>query len=208
MTSLTQMSPRTPTSRPSNQHPRSTPQQVPRNPTSRPHNQQPMSTPPQVPRNPTSRPRVNHRQHQQVLPEFFMPVKMTDREMSIFVGKNGDGIKGHLKKFGRIGVRGVKLNVVNGGIIIIARCHDDVMKVVGYLGITLSEMFPSEFYRHKFTEESLSDFIGDKGCNIRTIGEGMEFKPYVHASLKGVLIKARTWGLLENIKDIVKDRLK
>jgi hypothetical protein len=151
---------------------------------------------------------ANHQMTQRAKhPPYFHPFQFTEKEMGIFVGKDGSGIKSHLKKFGRVGVKGVNLSVQMNGIYISARCHDDVMKVVGYLGIALTDMFPKEFYRHTFTEESLREFIGDKGCNVKSIGEHMEHKPFLHASLNGVLIKGRSWKTVDEVKMILKEML-
>ena len=141
-------------------------------------------------------------------PSFFYPYKFTEKELSIFVGKDGLGIKSHLKKFGRIGIRGVSLSVqLNGIHISRAQCHDDVMKVVGYLGITLTEMFPRGFYKHQFTDETFREFIGENGCNVKAIGQDMEHKPFLHATKNGVLIKAVTWQAVEETKKCLRDKL-
>tara|TARA_B110000208_G_scaffold189849_1_gene252300 strand:- start:390 stop:791 length:402 start_codon:yes stop_codon:yes gene_type:complete len=133
---------------------------------------------------------------------------LTDKELSIFVGKDGQGIKLHLRKLGRIGIRGANVSAQLNGIYIRTRSHDDTMKVVGYLGIALTDTFPKEFFRHKFTEETLCKFIGDNGCNIKTICDTMEKKPFIHASLNGILIKARTWDNIEDIKGLIRKRLR
>ena len=75
-------------------------------------------------------------------PPYFHPYNFTDKEFGIFVGKDGSGIKSHLKKFRRVGIKCINLSAYNNGIMISGRSHDDIMKVVGYLSIALTDMFP------------------------------------------------------------------